>query len=237
VAPLEPWLLALESAVAPGVALLRGEELVAWRACPGPAAETLLPAVAELLAQAGLAPAALDAFALSIGPGSFTGLRVGLATVKGLAFGTQRPALAVPTLAALAFEAPPGAGPVVAALDARRGELYAAAFDAPDGRALPWLPEGVYRIAELCDSLPRGCRVVGEGAALAADALRAALGSGVELRPACVPTAVAVGRLGLRGLRCGAGAPAASLLPRYLRRAEAEVRRTGVRFDTSGGVA
>jgi len=176
VVPPRPWLLALESAVAPEVALLHGEELVAERSCAGPAAETLLPAIAALLEQAGVALAELDAFAIAIGPGSFTGLRVGLATLKGLAFASSRPAVAVPTLAALACDAPPGEGPVVAALDARRNELYAAAFALPDARALDWLPEGVYRLPALCAALRTPCRVVGEGAAIAAEALRAAFG-------------------------------------------------------------
>ena len=223
-------LLAIESAVAPGVALLRGEELLAERACSHPAAETLLPAIAALLAERGLALAQVDAFAISIGPGSFTGLRVGLATLKGLAFGTPRPAVAVPTLAALACDAPEGEGPVVAALDARRGEVYAAAFDA-SGAPLAWLPEGVYRASSLCAALRAPCRVVGDGAAIVADAGRAAFGSAVSLEPACVPRAAAVGRLGLRALASGAGADPASLVPRYVRRAEAEVRRTGERVE------
>lgn len=226
-----PLLLALESAVAPGVALLRGEALLALRACAHPAAETLLPAIADVLAQARVGLAAVDAFAISIGPGSFTGLRVGLATLKGLAFGTQRPALAVPTLAALALEAPPGKGPVVALLDARRGELYAAAFEAPEGNPLSWLPEGVYRVPALAGALRAPCRVVGEGAALAAEALRAAHGDGVSLHPDCAPSAAAVGRLGLRMLAAGAGVDAASLVPRYVRRADAEARRTGQRVE------
>jgi tRNA threonylcarbamoyladenosine biosynthesis protein TsaB len=226
-----PLLLAIESAVAPGVALLRGEALLAERACSHPAAETLLPAIASLLAEEGVAPADVDAFAISIGPGSFTGLRVGLATLKGLAFGTQRPAVAVPTLAALAQEAPPGPGPIVAALDARRGEVYAAGFGAPEGEPLPGLPEGVYPAAALCAALRAPCRLVGDGTALVADAVRAAFGDAVALHPACAPRAASVGRLGARALAAGAGVDPASLVPRYVRRAEAEARRTGERVE------
>jgi tRNA threonylcarbamoyladenosine biosynthesis protein TsaB len=225
-----PVLLAIESAVLPGVALLRGHDVCARRECAHPAAETLLPAIAELLAEAGLRLADVDAFAISIGPGSFTGLRVGLATLKGLAFGSGRPAVAVPTLAALAEDAPPGEGAVVAALDARRGEVYAAAFDPESGSALAWLPEGVYRAAALADALPPACRVVGEGAAIAADALRAR-GAGVSLHPECAPRADAVGRIGQALLARGEGVDPASLVPRYLRRAEAEARRTGLRVE------
>ena len=225
------WLLAIESAVAPGVALFRGAELRAQRACAHPAAETLLPAAAALLTEAGVGLAQVEAFAISIGPGSFTGLRVGLATLKGLAFGTSRLAVAVPTLAALAEEAPAGEGPVVAALDARRGEVYAAAFDAPGGDPRSWLPEGVYRVAALAAALRAPCCVVGEGAALVVGAVRAAFGTGVSLHPDCAPSAASVGRLGLRMLASGGGEDPASLVPRYLRRAEAEARRTGLRVE------
>jgi tRNA threonylcarbamoyladenosine biosynthesis protein TsaB len=226
-----PLLLAIESAVAPGVALLRGEEPLAERACSHPAAETLLPQLVAMLAQARVALADVDAFALSIGPGSFTGLRVGLATLKGLAFGTARPAVPVPTLAALAFGAPAGEGPVVAALDARRGEVYAAAFAAPGGEVQAWLPEGVYRVPALVAALRAPCRVVGDGVALLAGALRDAWGDAVSLHPECVPAALAVGRLGARALAAGAGVDPASLVPRYVRRAEAEARRTGERVE------
>ncbi|HXK26563.1 MAG TPA: tRNA (adenosine(37)-N6)-threonylcarbamoyltransferase complex dimerization subunit type 1 TsaB [Myxococcota bacterium] len=225
-----PLLLAIESAVRPGVALLRGDDACARRECAHPAAQTLLPAIADLLAEAGVALADVEAFAISIGPGSFTGLRVGLATLKGLAFGSGLPAVAVPTLAALAADAPPGEGAVVAALDARRGEVYAAAFDPKAGHALAWLPEGVYRAAALADALPLPCRVVGEGAAIAAGALRAR-GAGVLLHPECAPHAEAVGRLAQRMLARGEGVDPASLVPRYVRRAEAEVRRTGERVE------
>ena len=94
--------LAIESATAaPAVALLEGGRTLALRCAPAgaSAAGWLLPAVTAVLADAGLSLGRVGLFAVAIGPGSFTGLRVGLATVKGLAFGGTVPAAPVPTLA------------------------------------------------------------------------------------------------------------------------------------------
>ena len=224
-----PLLLAVETATAaPSLALWRGDALVCERATdPGNTSEVLLPALDALLADAGVALAAVTGFALSIGPGSFTGLRIGLATVKGLAFGTERSVIAVPTLAAIAGHAS-GPEPVAAVLDARRGEVYAAGF--ASGESAAWLPEGVIPIEVLAERLPVGCRVVGEGAALCADALR---GAAVTLShpPYLETTARHVARLAARAWSRGEARPAAGLVPRYLRRAEAEVKRTGERFE------
>ena len=225
-----PLLLAVETATAaPSVALWRGDALLGERAAdPGRAtAEALLPAVDALLADAGLALAAVAGFAVSLGPGSFTGLRIGVATVKGLAFGTGRPAVAVSTLAALAAHAR-GPGPVAAVLDARRGEVYAAGF--AGGAVADWLAEGVIAIGALAARLPAGCRVVGEGVPLCAEALH---GADVELAPPPYPetTARHVAALAARAWSRGETVAAADLAPRYLRRAEAEVKRTGERFE------
>lgn len=84
------WLLAIESAtVSASAALLRDGELVELRLAPleRPASEALLPTVLGLLHSHGVSVPGIGAFAVSVGPGSFTGLRVGIATVKGLAFG------------------------------------------------------------------------------------------------------------------------------------------------------
>ena len=226
-----PLLLALETATAaPSVALWRGDALVAERAAdPGRAtAEALLPAVDALLAAAGTALAAVEGFAVSIGPGSFTGLRIGVATVKGLAFGTGRPAVAVSTLAAIAGHAP-GPAPVAAVLDARRGEVYAAGF--AGGAPAGWLPEGVIAIDSLAARLPAGCRVVGEGAPLCADAL---LGAAVTLALPPYPetTARHVARIAALAWEHGGAISASDLAPRYLRRAEAEVKRIGLQFES-----
>ncbi len=234
--PLAPeaWLLAIESATGPASAVLwrggetRDEEAAAPDAS---AAAALLPAIDRLLRRAGVGSRELAAFAIAVGPGSFTGLRIGVATLKGLAFGSHAPVAAVSTLAALARSAGPGPEPVVALLDARRGEVYAGAFLREGEQADPNLPEGVFTPEELIARLPGRCRLIGEGAALVHDRLAAALGPGVALVHESRLRARPVAELGALLLAQGAGTSAEALVPRYLRRAEAEVRRTGERFE------
>jgi len=172
---------------------------------------------------------------VSIGPGSFTGLRVGVATVKGLAFGAAQPVVPVPTLAALASRAGRDDACVVALLDARRGEVYAAIHH-DDGPAR--FGPTVVRAPVLADEIAsraggRPIAVVGDGVAVVEAALTERFGARVSFvpPPAGAPHAVAVGRLGRRLLAAGRGAAAESIAPVYVRRAEAEVRRTGSRFE------
>jgi len=234
-------LLAVEtSGAGPSVALFRGAELVAERRARAgrPGSEMLLPAIDSLLSAAGLRVADLEAFAVGAGPGSFTGLRVGIATVKGLAFGSGTPVAGVGTLAALALRAPRTRDPVVAVLDARRGEVYAASFRRDGEELEPTdLPEGLYTPADLASRLPSRCLLVGDGVAVCGESLRAALGPGVRLvpPPRGRPRAREIGALGLRLLARGQGVSAADLVPRYVRRAEAEARRTGQPTEPPGG--
>ena len=116
----------------------------------------LLPMVDEVLGEAGVAPADLDAVAYGRGPGSFTGLRIAAGTAQGLAFGLDRPLLGVSTLAALAL----GAHRrhhyryLFTALDARMGEVYAAAWRCREGRVEALAAEAVLPPSRLC--LPPG---------------------------------------------------------------------------------
>ena len=233
-----PLVLALEPATAAlSVALLRGPELIdEISAAVGPAAATLLPAVDALLDRAGVALGDLEAFAVSIGPGSFTSLRVGIATLKGLAFESDLPIAPVSTLAALARVAGRADRLVVPMLDARRGEVYAAAYAAGSDREVV-VPEGVYTPEALCAQLRPPCVLVGEGAALCGEAIAAALGEGVALLlpPEGNASARHVGALGVEQLERGSWVHAAQLAPHYLRRAEAEVKRTGERFEPAPG--
>jgi tRNA threonylcarbamoyladenosine biosynthesis protein TsaB len=230
------------------VALLDGERVVAEISSDEARvhSERLLPAVDRLLELASVSLDAVGAFAVSIGPGSFTGLRIGLATVKAFAFDETRPVVAVPTLAALCAAAAGAEGPVAALLDARRGEVYAAAVAAPGEPEPTALPDSVFTPEALAERLPPGTLlVVGEDAEPAASKL-IALRRDLRRLPAGEGAARAarVGWLARRLLAAGAARPAAELVPRYVRRAEAEARRLGepleslrrTPFDTSRGL-
>jgi len=90
--------------------------------------ERLMTEIDHILRQAGLTLSDMDVFAVAIGPGSFTGLRIGLSTVKGLSYATEKPIVSVPTLEALAWNFPYCKYPVCTMLDARKKEVYAALF-------------------------------------------------------------------------------------------------------------
>ena len=231
-----PLVLALESATlrlgcrAAARAGPRRRDFGLLRALPP---RPLLPAVDRLLDRTGVALGELEAFAISIGPGSFTSLRVGIATVKGLAFESDLPIAPVSTLAALACVAGPTDRLVVPMLDARRGEVYAAAYAGTSRREVV-LPEGVYtpRSALREDPAPPACWWA-RARHSAARRSRLRLGEGVALLPPPEGNASArhVGALGVEQLARGSWVLAAQLAPHYLRRAEAEVKRTGERFE------
>jgi tRNA threonylcarbamoyladenosine biosynthesis protein TsaB len=149
-------------------AVTRDGEALAWasEAMARGHQERLAPMVAEIMAQAGLAFAALDRIAVTVGPGSFTGLRVGLAFAKGLALALQRPCIGVGVLEALARPGPP-APFVAAAVDAHRGQVYLQVFaDSRAAMAPDVLPveTAVARLAELYGG--GAARLVGSGAPL-----------------------------------------------------------------------
>lgn len=128
--PLIPQILSVETATLAGsVALSRGEEIIA--ALTGDSAvshsNTLLSDIDKVLAEARVELADVDLFAVATGPGSFTGLRIGIATVKGLAATLDRPTAGVPTLHAVALAAGPSPR-TVALLPAGRGEVFAQLF-------------------------------------------------------------------------------------------------------------
>jgi tRNA threonylcarbamoyl adenosine modification protein YeaZ len=124
------------------VALLRDDELAGALALEGKGSrnEKLLPAIDWLLTESGTDRAAIDLFAVTRGPGSFTGVRIGLATMQGLALALRKPVCAMSTHEAIAFGEP---GRVAVADDAGRGELYVSVFE--DGREVmaPHLASGI----------------------------------------------------------------------------------------------
>ena len=228
--------LGLDTATPSTVAgvLVRDGSVVEVRDDPEPGARPahagrLLAAAEEALAQAGVGWEALDRLAVGIGPGGFTGLRIGIATARALAQGRGLPVVGVSTLEALARGAAVGGGPraaaepavVLAAIDARRGEIFAAAWrgGAPVLAPSALAPEA---LAERVRALPARPLAVGDGAVRFRDSLEAA--------GALVPhdedgvhrlRAEHVCRLGAEGSPTDRDA----LLPDYLRDPDAVPRR------------
>lgn len=212
-------LLAIETATeACSVALwLDGEVRERFEVAPRQHSVLVLPWVEALLAEAGLARSALDALACGRGPGAFTGVRLAVALTQGIALALDRPVVGVSTLAALAQQAPDDGTPVVAAIDARMGEVYAATFTRRDGALLPADAERV--LAPQAMALPTG-RVHGVGTGFAAlDGCLRERFSGVlaSCDSEALPRAGAVARLAAGALARGEGIDAAQLQPAYLR--------------------
>jgi tRNA threonylcarbamoyladenosine biosynthesis protein TsaB len=211
------------------VALVEGDALLG-EANVGSAAThsaRLFRSIDFLLGALGRDVQAIDAFAVAAGPGSFTGIRIGLGAVKSLAFASGRPVAAVSTLAALASKlADGGARPGLFCpfLDAKKGEVYAALFEARDGRLEEAVPQGAYAPDEFLARLPAGRPIAFAGSGLEAygDKVRAALGGRAAWAGRSPFIAAEVGRIGAALLREGKAVDAASLEPLYFRKSQAE---------------
>lgn len=187
--------------------------------------ETLLPMVDTALRQCHLTVREIDVFGVTAGPGSFTGLRIGLAAVKGLALPQNTPCAPVSTLEALAYGVV-GTGTTIGALDARRGQVYWAAFDTlTHARLTPDEAAPLEALENFIKSCKKPLLFVGDGAALCYNkfdhvegvlpcppALRGLRGAGVALAAqACIAR--------------GETMPPAALRPDYHRLSQAERER------------
>jgi len=173
----------------------------------------LLPAVEVLLRGLGLEASALDVFAVTTGPGSFTGLRVGLGSVQGLALASGRPCVGLPTLDVLAGAAAGSSGTIVAVIDAFRGEVYSGVYDAAGGLRRP---HGVGPLSAALPGLPAGTAFVGGAALEHREAIRAAV-PGAVFPPAPEFLAAPLALAALRLAASGRTVPASGLRPLYLR--------------------
>lgn len=202
---------------------LRGERR--WNTEKGHA-ERLMEEIDRLLEELSIPIRALDGFAVTIGPGSFTGLRVGLATVKGLAFVTQRPVIPVSTLEALARNLSSPLHPVCPLLDAKREEVYAALFRQDEkGQWIRLMPDQVIAPGDLLKQLSGPTIFVGEGAVRYQALIQQRIGEKARFSPAETqwPSAVIVAQIGLSSLLRGEVAQAKEIRPLYLRRPDAEI--------------
>jgi tRNA threonylcarbamoyladenosine biosynthesis protein TsaB len=221
------------------VALARGDQIIESLAVPGDGrrSERLWLDVSELLQSIGLALEAVELFGVCVGPGGFTGLRVGLAAVKGLAAATGKPIVGVTSLEAAAVTAN-GATTACAMVGAYKGEVYWQLF-AFDDRGLPVAlseplvstsTEVVAQVADVPDIV-----FVGDAVAASAEVIRemggarfieeaSALGSGWRIKTATHRVAEAVARMAYLKWQQGVVDTAESLQALYVRPAEAEVK-------------
>ena len=180
--------------------------------------ETLVQSIADILQAADLSVSDLAALGASVGPGSFTGLRVGLATLQGLAMGAQVPIYGVSSLAVLAASAGPGW--VAPVCDARRGDVFAAMYEIDaHGHAHAHVSDNVCArsawVAHLSTSAMPETRLVGDLAASLAETLPLVAQAVPRRALLCIVQSA-------DAMRAGEATPVKALLPRYLRVSEAE---------------
>ena len=190
---------------------------------------TLLPMVEAMLQNSELTLESMDAIAVAAGPGSFTGLRIGVSAAKGLAWALDKPCVAVSTLEAMAQPLSHLETTLICAMDARRQQVYSAVFAAGGGALRRLAPDRAIALADLAAELDPAQRytVVGDGAALCRDALTAMGFSACSLAPGhlLLQSAVGVGLLGETLARAGKTVSPQELVPVYLRLSQAERER------------
>jgi tRNA threonylcarbamoyladenosine biosynthesis protein TsaB len=185
----------------------------------------LMGMIDSVLQLAALSCADLDGLAVSCGPGSFTGLRIGIGAVKGLAAARNLPAVGVSTLQALAYQAAGSPYLICPLIDARRGEVYCARYRWEDGLLSEVAGEAVAPPHQAADGIDERALFVGSGALRHRDLIAAALGNRAVFIPSHLQMvrAAAVGLLGAIRLQACEGSEAADIVPRYLRRSDAEI--------------
>ena len=215
-------ILAFESsAVSAAVALIEDKKLVAqsFQNCGLTHSRTLLPMAESLLAGCGVPLSAVDAFAVAAGPGSFTGLRIGVATVKGLAFPSDTPCVGVSTLEAMAYNLEGFSEEICCVMDARAGQVYNARFRWQHDHLYRLCEDRAIRLDELAAEIASTPQlVIGDGADLCYTKLNS-ICPGLHLAPPHLRFASAYGvaMAALPVLQQGQGINAQTLDARYLR--------------------
>ena len=202
------------------IALLDGDDLAGFAGFTTSRghAQKLLPELVRLFDRIDSSLDTIDTFAVAVGPGSFTGLRIGIASVEGLAFATGRPVVAVSTLEAIAYRYRFHNGLIASVLDARRGEIFDAVFQG-DGSSVTAIGEPV------CESLETFLARLplepilfgGSGLETYGDRIRDSLGKRAEFTETFLFLAEEVARIGKRLHEQGQAVPLGGLEALYLR--------------------
>ncbi|MGO9614222.1 MAG: tRNA (adenosine(37)-N6)-threonylcarbamoyltransferase complex dimerization subunit type 1 TsaB [Dissulfurispiraceae bacterium] len=220
-------LLAIEtSTMVGGVAIMQGDSLVAESRMSVNIthSERLMTEIDHVLKQSGLTTNDIDVFAIAIGPGSFTGLRVGLSTVKGLVYATGKRLVSIPTLEAFAWNIPFSGYQVCPLLDARKKEVYAGIFQWKEGGFLRVLEEQSIDVVGLLSKISETTIFLGEGALLYRETIEKTLSQkAIFAHPQeMVPSPANVAYLCMKKALKGQFDDPVTIKPLYLRKSEAE---------------
>jgi len=220
------------------VGLIDGDSVIAEYLLDIPTthSERLLNSIEYVLEQAGCSIETLDGWAISLGPGSFTGLRIGVSTIKGLAFATEKPVAGVPTLDALASNISPTPYLICPILDARKGEIYTSLyrFDDEDTPVRISAYQAI-RPEDLVKKIEEKTIFLGNGVPTYGDYLRNALPTLATFVPAPLnlPYGSTVARLGLERIQRNEVLDLSTFTPIYIRASEAEIRWKEKHPDTA----
>ena len=225
-------IIALESsAVTASVAVAEDDKLLAqsFQNSGLTHSATLMPMVADLLKNTGLTLEEMDVVAVAAGPGSFTGVRIGVAAAKGLAWPGDKPCAPCSTLESMAWQCAHVGGEICAAMDARRNQVYCARFFAENGQLTRLTQDravGLDELAEEVRASGRSQTLVGDGAHLVQKALGRQDLPTVMMPPHLLyQTAWGVARAALRLARENKLVSAAAMAPSYHRLSQAERER------------
>lgn len=191
--------------------------------------ETLLPLVLRVLELARRSLPEVQGLGVSIGPGSFTGLRVALGTVKGIAYALGQKVVGVATLEALARTVLNWEGNICPVLDARKGEVYTALFHRDrDGQLKRLSSDMVVAPEEFFSQLSEPCSFLGDGLERYGELVQERCGPKARLLPfvSYHPRGGVIASMGWERLRRGEADSLGALVPRYVRKADAELKRT-----------
>jgi len=187
----------------------------------------LMPSVASLMDNLGLKPKDIDIYAAAVGPGSFTGLRIGIASIKAMAHAHKKKTIAIPTMDALAFNIPFADGIIVPMLDARRDRVYCGIYKWVDSKFIVEMEQDVLNIKDLIDLLKKRDEKIiinGDVKEKYEDMLKEELGERVifSTKAGQMPRASSVAELALIKFNNNESIDYKDLLPEYLRKSQAE---------------
>ena len=224
-------ILAIDTSTPTGsVAVLDGDTVLAEVAVTSQQthAKRLMSALDAALGMTDLTIAECDGFAVTTGPGSFTGLRIGLSTVKGLGFATNKPVTGVSTLEALVYQFPSCSHLVCPMLDARKGQVYSALYKCIGH--MKWnqmIEDCAVEPHQWLKQIRDPCLFVGDGTSTYGALIREILSNLAYFAPPYLNRvrASVVGHIGMKRILDGQIADIDRLVPHYIRKSDAEIKR------------